>query len=346
MAAVNEDKRANLPPISISISIKKKSCVSPCHALSRNNAKDENWKPLYRKPLHSNYITDAVTELNEHASAKKRRRVGNHPVLERGVAGSAHELESGGGSAEDDSGVFDILQELGTRTEVIQLVASSGGLISHWNDAFAQITKPSLSLKAIPLTIFELIDSKSLPSLFGMLALSLHNVGIVGCDVEDFPSVGSSSDPEEDLDKRDDTSSENEDTARCADAAENLQLSRPLSPSHLSITLPCRAFPKSSTRYNITVVFMNEMASMKRCFLGILTPSAAECHYHDVADDSLLTSSCDGSRCSPIQASCRNANDTPERNGTAGTWRDLPRGKILRVDDDLLCRILLGPSIQ
>jgi len=187
------------------------------------------------------------------------------------------------GSCCDGSSRFDILEELDAHPHVIQVVATSGGLITHWNEPFSKITKPSASLKKIPLTIFELVDSKSLPSLYSMLALSLHNIGMV--EVENFP-----------LDGHDDE-----------------KLSR--SCSHLSITLPCKSFRNSSKHYNITVVFMNDIAAMKRCFLGILTPR--------------------------MQAASAKERDVALNEHAAATPRHMPCGKILRVDDDLLCQTLL-----
>ncbi len=85
------------------------------------------------------------------------------------------------------------------------------------NEAFAEITRPSASLKKIPLTIFDLVDHISLPSFYGMLALSLHDVGVVEAE----------------------TIGVDENTSGAS--------------SHLSITLPCKMFRNSSTRYNITV---------------------------------------------------------------------------------------------
>ena len=161
-----------------------------------------------------------------------------------------------------DSSLFDIFDELEAHPNAIQLVASSGGLITHCksqclisplvisyrflqtmphpsypilfpfpiragNEAFSDIThKSSSSLITNPITIFELIDSKSIPSLYGMLALALHNVPIVE---EEIFSL---------------TVSKNTDTDK---------KSRPYSLSHLSITLPCKSFHNAPTQYNVTV---------------------------------------------------------------------------------------------
>jgi len=91
----------------------------------------------------------------------------------------------------------------------------------------------------LPLTIFEIVDSKSLPSLYSMLAMALHNVSIV--DVEDFTLVESVAAAEDEVvgDKRKRMAAKEEDSTT--------------SSSHLSITLPCKSFHGTRTRYNITV---------------------------------------------------------------------------------------------
>lgn len=73
--------------------------------------------------------------------------------------------------------------------------------------------KPNASLHQIPLTIFELVESKSLHWLYGMLAVALDQYTVI----------------------EDDTSSE--------DAPK----------SYLSIILPAKQFRHSDTRYEITV---------------------------------------------------------------------------------------------
>ena len=95
------------------------------------------------------------------------------------------------------------------------------------------------------------------------------------------------------------------------------------SSSHLSITLPCEAFRNASARYNITVVFMEDITSMTRCFLGILTPRL------DAHQD----------------CTTQNGNDTTTDDtfSTTARQKKIPCGRILRVDDDVLCQMLLGP---
>jgi len=73
-----------------------------------------------------------------------------------------------------------------------------------------------------------------------MLAMALHNVSIV--HVEDFTLVDESAEGEEEEvvgDKRKRMAAKEEDSTT--------------SSSHLSITLPCKSFFGTRTRYNITV---------------------------------------------------------------------------------------------
>jgi hypothetical protein len=74
------------------------------------------------------------------------------------------------------------------------------------------------------MTIFDLVESRCLSSLYGMLAVALHNLSIV-----------------EDVLMNDDGSEwhEGEETAK--------------GPTHLSITLPCKPFKDSFKRYDISV---------------------------------------------------------------------------------------------
>jgi len=313
-------------------------------------------------PLQSKFISDTMKEVKERAAKRQKvcRRVvvdhdpprvvvDGHQMVNHGVhddppraprASLISDYDDDGRSCSDDDGSrrFDILDELDAHPHAIRIVATSGGLITHWNDGFTKITKPSTCLKKIPLTIFELVDSKSLASLYGMLALALHNIGIV--EVENFS-----------LDEQEETNDDSSEVAEAsslevaeAAVADNEKLR---SPSHLSITLPCKLFRNSSTRYNITIVFMNYSASSKRCFLGILTPRVDECN---ISDDGSLTGSSYDSAPS-IQASSNSTNKT-NANGVehqdevvvAAPRQELPCGRILRVNDDLLCQMLLGPN--
>lgn len=105
------------------------------------------------------------------------------------------------------------------------------------NEAFYDITHSSSysnnQLPHSPLTIFELIESNSLPSLYGMLALALHNISI----------MQEASLPVEEEGDMSDTLEEERDEQPASAAAQ-----------HLSITLPCKSFgDDDNSRYNITV---------------------------------------------------------------------------------------------
>ena len=109
------------------------------------------------------------------------------------------------------------------------------------NEAFAKLINNSSQQKSriLPLTIFEIIESKSLPSLYSILALALHNVRIGNVEHHILNYNSSSEKP---VDAVVDS------TEKAVDGPD-----RTTSASHLSITLPCKSFPNSSTRYNITV---------------------------------------------------------------------------------------------
>lgn len=103
------------------------------------------------------------------------------------------------------------------------------------NEAFYDITHSSSysnnQLPHSPLTIFELIESNSLPSLYGMLALALHNISIM---------QEASLPVEEEGDMSDTLREERDEQSAAA--------------QHLSITLPCKSFgDDDNSRYNITV---------------------------------------------------------------------------------------------
>ena len=108
------------------------------------------------------------------------------------------------------------------------------------NEAFAKLINNSSQQKSriLPLTIFEIIESKSLPSLYSILALALHNVRIG--NVKDHILNDNNSRSEKAVDEG-------------VEDSPDRTTSESTSESHLSITLPCKSFPNSSTRYNITV---------------------------------------------------------------------------------------------
>lgn len=320
-----------------------------------------------------NFITETMNELRD-SNANKRQKT----ETEHGGHYGHDEKESlssyrGGTSAGDDdsiisfsssdSSLFDIFDELEAHPNAIQLVASSGGLITHWNEAFSDIThKSSSSLITNPITIFDLVDSQSIPSLYGMLALALHNVPIVEEEIFS-PTVNKN---------RSYASLEEEEVAVLMTTTEMAgdddleKKSRPSSSSHLSITLPCKSFHKAKTQYNVTILYV-DAASMKRCFLGILTPRRTapqreDCSNGDIDHESCLSNGGSfgafTSTNAPSNNLTRHAHDTKEQReggtkqrikslteehgavGSAAQLPHIPCGKVVRIDDDFLCQIL------
>jgi hypothetical protein len=126
------------------------------------------------------------------------------------------------------------------RRNILQVLINSVSCIyftlrtfSTGNQAFSEHThKSSSALYTDPITMFELIDSNSLPALYSMLAMSLHNVPIVEVEIfspDSFEEGGVLMD--DDLEKKPSLSAS----------------------THLLITLPCKTFHGSFTRCNITV---------------------------------------------------------------------------------------------
>jgi len=309
-----------------------------------------NMKPLQMNPFQTKIITDTMKELKERAAKRQKTTcgfVGHHFLSNHRNAMRNHHDDSrvsfcdydtddmSSCDSEEKSRKFDIMDELNAHPNAIQILATPGGLITHWNHAFTKITKPSTSLKKIPLTIFELVDPKCLSSLYSMLALSLHNIGIV--EVETF------------------TLDDEKDGRGAVGSAMTLPTWKELhkkcarsSPiSHLSITLPCKLFQNCLTRYNITIVFMNDISSANTCFLGILTPRSNGKDGKD--DDDSSFKSYDESTCNSVDATSdlvkkSNAQLMHREVATHSQQHSLPCGKILRVNDGLLCLILVGPN--
>jgi hypothetical protein len=281
----------------------------PFHPLqdTRSN-KAERLLPLEMTSIQSKFITSTMEELKERVSKRQKIDAANRLVLKR-RSGQSHLEDSEVTTARNR---LDIVEELDAHPQIIQVVASPGGLITHWTERFANITKPSASLQKVPLTIFELVDSKSLSSLYSMVALSLHNIGVA--EVEHFVpgenQTGASSEAE--LDQN------------------GVELS---SSSHLSITLPCKAFRRSSVKFNITIVFMDDEYSRERCFLGLLTPQDTPNGWDDTSLSSNESNPSDMISSNPDEGA-RDSSTVPR----------LPCGKVLRVDDNVLCQMLLGTS--
>lgn len=325
-----------------SIETKIDYCDIPYHPLALHDSYSKNhgdlislqanpkMEPLKMRSVQTSFITNTMTDLRERefAASTKRRKTGHLSVKHQEVLLTGYDSNGDEkdictavcADTDDDDSIsssrFDIQDELKAHPHAIPIVATSGGLITHWNEDFSKITRPSSSLRTTPLTIFDLVDLKSLPSLYSMLALSLHNI---------------------DVGKVENLLLNEKDESVVPVGGSKRQLS---SASHLSITVPCKSFQKSSTRYNITVVFMHDIVSeKKRCFLGILIPIALKQNANKVV--SSLAS----------QDEVRADVAVQEEIGVS-TTKDpslstphIPCGKVIRVDDNLLCRILLDARI-
>lgn len=153
-----------------------------------------------------------------------------------------------------------------------------------------------------------------------MLALALHNVTT-------FDSVH--------LITNNNSARASSDATAAAIHTRKENIATPMT-SHLSITLPCNKLLQSSSAssYNITVVYMDDFSSVKRCFLGIISQGKVGCNVpsslarcNSVVSSSSTSSNDDESEDSVGKAASNKSNDSK----TA-----LPCGKILQIDDDLL----------
>lgn len=101
--------------------------------------------------------------------------------------------------------------------------------------------------------------------------------------------------------------------------------------SHLSITLPCNKLLQSTSAssYNITVVYMNDFSSVKKCFLGIISQGK---------DDRNVPSAL--ARSNSVVSSSSSSIGSAANNKCSGAKAALPCGKILQIDDDLLFALI------
>jgi len=218
-------------------------------------------------------------------------------------------------SGRSDNWMSMFLDRLHSDPNVAQIVATSGGLVTYWNPAFSRMTRSSASLDNFPLTIFDLVESKSLSSLYAMLALALHNTSIVEEDPtnQSAPFLPPSS------------------SISVEDHAMNRRSS---GSSHLSVSLPCKLTSGSSTQYNITIIFMHDLRS--KCFVGFLTLK-------------LPSSPCNisANTCTPNHVSSSDVHKVKQEeanlafaNTCQGAEAALTCGKILHLDDNILCKLI------
>lgn len=256
--------------------------------------------------LQSKFINDTMKNIREreveNRAAAKRQRT------QKNQSAPSHLCNESSIINRSSNWTSIFLDRLSWNPNVAQVVATSGGLVTYWNEAFSGITRSSSSLRKFPITMFELIDSKSLPSLYSMLALALHDISIV------------------------------EDTASSQDETSFVS-------SHLSITLPCKSFgDDSSSSYDITIIYMDDLSS--RCFVGILTPSPQIKTRNIKRCDSSLSCS-DSSQCGGQISSSDSAEDSHEETtDDYEAFETLPTGRVLRLSDDHLCRMIFGPKLR
>lgn len=250
-----------------------------------------NMSPLKMTKLQDKCISDAMAEIRvKHVKcAAKRQKLLEWHSHDDAFMDCGSECQS-------------LVDKLDAFPDFAQVVATPGGLITYRNESFCKLTKQLASLRKIPLTLFELIDPGYLPQFFGMLALALHNVTT-------FDSVHLISNKR---DTRD----------------ENVVVSKT---SHLSITLPCNKLLQSTSAssYNITVVYMNDFSSVKKCFLGIISQGK---------DDRNVPSAL--ARSNSVVSSSSSSIGSAANNKSSGAKAALPCGKILQIDDDLLFALI------
>eukprot|EP00574_Skeletonema_japonicum_P004829 CAMPEP_0201726116 /NCGR_PEP_ID=MMETSP0593-20130828/9278_1 /ASSEMBLY_ACC=CAM_ASM_000672 /TAXON_ID=267983 /ORGANISM="Skeletonema japonicum, Strain CCMP2506" /LENGTH=340 /DNA_ID=CAMNT_0048217585 /DNA_START=188 /DNA_END=1210 /DNA_ORIENTATION=+ len=304
-------KKPSLPSTDLFASIggMSREQMPPFHPRSAQ-CNTDNLPPLKMTKVQDKYISDTMAELREKhvndRAAKRQKRL-------------AWDNQDDATSIDCGSGNQSLLDKLDASPDFAQVVASPGGLITYRNQSFCKLTKQSTSLRKVPLTLFELIDPDYLPQFFGMLALALHNVTT-------FDSVH--------LITNNSARASTDATAAAIDTRDE-NIATPMT-SHLSITLPCNKLLQSSSAssYNITVVYMNDFCSVKKCFLGIISRGKDGCNLpsslarsNSVVSSSSTSSNDDDESDNLDKAASKKSNDSK----TA-----LPCGKILQIDDDLL----------
>ncbi|KAL9178433.1 hypothetical protein ACHAXT_003763 [Thalassiosira profunda] len=246
---------------------------------------------------------------------------------EKGSSTAAADRADGGRGDDGWTGLF--LDRLKSDPGVAQIVATTGGLVTYWNDAFAAVTRSSASLNQYPITIFELIESTSLGLFYGMLALALEGAPRAPSIVSDGAGGEGGDDDEEEEEEE------------------------PAGSSHLSITLPCRRFRGADARYNITIIYMDDLSS--KCFVGILTPQPRP------APSPPRYIRFRTKKRRRISSSFSSEGSTPNGNEGEGEGEDLvekptepdirgderyrarlPSGEMLRLYDAVLCRMIFG----
>ena len=87
---------------------------------------------------------------------------------------------------------------------------------------------------------------------------------------------------------------------------------------------------------------MDDIVYEKQCFLGILIPIALKQNADEVVSS---LASQDEVRADAAVQEEREVNSTMKDPSSSTLYR-IPCGKVIRVDDNVLCRILLGARIS
>jgi hypothetical protein len=185
-------------------------------------------------------------------------------------------------------------------------------------------------MNQIPLTIFDLVEPRSLHKLYGMLALAL-----------------------------DEDSFFNEDTTA---AKANVSSADTSASSRLSIILPAKKFRQAGNRYEVTVsrmrcrhaprfivavlhyslmqcfmlvnvqiIFMN-FAPTERNFLGWITPAPLSKYPHSESADSIYN-------CAVLSSGKKHSSKSPPPTN------QIARGTILCLKESFLCQLLGGAAM-
>ena len=113
---------------------------------------------------------------------------------------------------------------------------------------------------------------------------------------------------------------------------------------HVVILLLCSQTIFHDILLIIQIIYMDDLSS--RCFVGILTPSPQIKTRNIKRCDSSLSCS-DSSQCGGQISSSDSAEDSHEEtNHDYEAFETLPTGRVLRLSDDHLCRMIFGPKLR
>eukprot|EP00956_Cyclotella_meneghiniana_P042297 scaffold248409_cov63-Cyclotella_meneghiniana.AAC.2 len=192
-------------------------------------------KKLDLSEEQSKFISNTMRDLRQaeldHRATKRMKT--DHVFAADIASSSSSDCEETDLGCNFSTGI-DIVDEMEHHSHIAQFVATSGGLVTVWNDAFLEVVKPTASMAQVPLTIFDLVQPQSLHKLYGMLALALDEEVIVQQETSEDDSNAT---------------------------------------SHMSIILPTKNFRLTGIQYEMTIVFMEHIVPRERSFLGWITPA-------------------------------------------------------------------------